>query len=80
MAEKFSELEGMTREELVDRYDRMSTNVSLGLDFVRQEIARRDQDAATRLMLSLTNRIWWATAVVTVATLVNVGVFIATVK
>ena len=80
MAQKFAQLEGMTREQLVELYDSMSQNVAIGLDFVRLEIARRDQDAANGRMLLLTNRIWWLTAIVTVATLVNVGVFVASLK
>ncbi len=80
MALKFSELERMTREQLVELYDSMTPNVVTGLDFVRQEIARRDQDATNGRMLSLTHRIWWLTAVVTGATLVNVGVFIASLR
>lgn len=80
MAQKFAQLEGMTRVQLVELYDSITPNVVIGLDFVRQEIARRDQDAANERMLTLTNRIWWLTAIVTVATLVNVGIFIASLK
>ena len=76
MAFKFADLEQMSRDDLVALYDKETANVVTGLDFIRSEIFRRDTAEANKVMLALTKKIAWLTAVVTVLTIVNVVVLV----
>jgi hypothetical protein len=72
----YHELQKLTREQLVAMYDEMalsSPGIHIGLDFVKHEIWRRDQEAQTRTMLRLT----WVITVLTAANVVAVLVALA---
>ncbi len=78
MPTRFAELQAMSREKLVDLYDSNAPDVRLGLNFIREEIFRREAEESTARMLAMTRNIWWCTGIVTVATLVNTALFLLT--
>lgn len=71
-AKKFAELKAMSLEELISQYDRDTPHVVLGLNFIREEIARREAEAQTERMLNLTRHVRDMTVTITVMTLVVV--------
>ena len=71
-ATTLSELRALSREELVQLYDQTSTNVVVGLDFLREEIARREVDAQTAEIVKMTRHMRNLTYVITALTLLNV--------
>lgn len=71
-AKKFDELSRMSREDLVDYYDATTPSVVVGLDFIRQEIARRDAQAANEAMMAMTRQMRNMTGAITLLTIVNV--------
>lgn len=70
MAKSYRELRATSIERLIDDYDRIATNTNVGLDFIRQEIARREQAKETRTIVRLT----WVITFLTLANAVLVGV------
>lgn len=74
MASKYSALRTMSDEELITEYDATAPVTQLGLNFIREELARREQDRQTRQLVTLTVVMTVLTAVVTLATIVNVWV------
>ena len=72
MASFFAELRKLTDDELIKRYDEQAKKTSVGTNYYRDELNRRSQDRQTKAMIKLTKWIGFMTAVVTVATVVNV--------
>ena len=72
----YAKLRQLRDDEIVTIYDKEAEHVgSYSLRFWRDEIFRREQTHQTDAMLGLTKWITAMTAVVTVATVVNVVVF-----
>lgn len=72
MAESYAKLRNMSLEKLIEEHDKAAPSQDMGVNHYLQEIARRDQDKQTKALLRYT---WWIiamTAVMTVATMVNV--------
>jgi hypothetical protein len=67
-----AELRGISDEELVARHDQVATHLDPSVNYYLAELARRDQDRQTQAMLGYTRWITVMTAVMTVATIVNV--------
>lgn len=63
-APTLAEMEQMSEEELRAKHDAIATGTHVGLTWYRDEIDRRRADR-------LSNRIWWLTFVVGLATLVQ---------
>ena len=61
---KFSELKAMTEDEIERLYDQVSVQTVVGLDFLLNELLRRNGDRKTNAMLEYTRRIWVMTAIV----------------
>ncbi len=76
MAETISELRTLSDDELIRRHDDHAPNVQVATGHYFQELYRRDQKRGTEAMLSYTRRITWMTLAITVATLINIGVFV----
>jgi hypothetical protein len=74
MAEPLRELRALPDDELVRRHDHAAATTVVGVDYYLAELARRDQDRQTQAMVRYTLWIAVMTAVVTVATIVNVVV------
>ena len=56
MAQPIQELKSMTDEELHRLYDKTAPNVSLGLQFYRDEIAHRENAEQTQTIVAMTER------------------------
>jgi len=75
MAQTYQGLSEMTDAALVHVFDASRTpTTEVVLTFIRQELALRAQARQTDQMLRLTRQIRWMTAIVTVATIVNVAI------
>ena len=81
MAHNLSELRGMNIDDLIKLHDFEAKQTGTDVKYYLAEIARRDQDRQTEVMLSYTKtmltytrRALWLTVVVTIATIVNVVV------
>jgi hypothetical protein len=72
IAQTYQELRKLNRDELIVRYDALAANTVVGLDFYREEIARRTHDEQTAEMLSLTRAVWRLTWLITILTIANV--------
>lgn len=76
MAMSYSELSRLSKDELIELYDQIAPNTVVGLDFVKQEIWRRDSDRLSGSMEKMTSRIQWLTIVITILTAINVVAFV----
>ena len=74
MAESLAELRALSDDEVVERYDKQARTTVVGLNFWMEELNRRYQQRQTDSMLRLTKWITLMTVIVTIATLVNVGI------
>lgn len=72
----YAELRGLTMDQLVELYDQNTEHVIIGLDYLRQELALREQEAQTGTIVRLTWAIAAMTLVVTVATIANLWFFV----
>ncbi len=72
MAETYEQLRDLTREQLVKEYDKIAKNTQIGLNFLREEIARRDAEEQTAQMLTMTRQMRTLTVVIAVLTVINV--------
>ena len=69
---KHDELESLTDQDLVDRYNAAAKNTVVGTEFYREEITRRQNQAQTEKVLSLTKNMHHMTIAITLLTIVNV--------
>jgi hypothetical protein len=79
----YAGLRAMTVSDLKKEYDRRAYMVNVGIDFLVAEIARRETESQTALMLKITKTVRDLTWVITWLTIVNVvvavvGVVLAT--
>ena len=81
MAEQLRELRSLSDDEIIERHDAQAGAVGVATDHYLQELARRDQDRQTSLMLDytkqmakMTRAILWLTIVITILTVVNVAI------
>lgn len=78
MAESYEGLRKLTKEQLVERYDKQAKSTVVGLDFIREEIVRRDAEEQTAQMLLMTSQMRTMTVVIMLLTVVNViAVFVS---
>lgn len=76
MAETISELRALSDEDLIERHDRHAPNIQVATGHYLQELYRRDQIRLEKVMLTYTRLITAMTAVITVATIINVALFV----
>ena len=72
----YRELRELSDDEVVDMYDAEAERVGISLNFLRDELLRREQANQAAAIAQLT---WWITlmtVVVTVATVVNVVIVV----
>ena len=74
MALSLSDLRNLTDDELAKSHDGQAKTTVVGTQYYQDELNRRSQDRQTKAMLRLTRWVTGMTAVVTIATTVNVGV------
>ncbi len=75
---KHGELEALTDEDLIDRYNSAANNVVVGTGFWREEITRRQNAALTKKILSLTKDMRFMTIAITFLTIINVFLVVCT--
>lgn len=69
---KFAELEALSDEDLVARYDAAATNTVVGTGFYRDELFRRAQDRQAAAMVRFSEQVRNMTTVILGLTVVNV--------
>jgi len=72
MAESYGTLRKMSDEHLIAKYDSVAQATQVGLNFIRDELARRDALRTQEQMVSLARQMRNLTIVIGVLTLVNV--------
>ena len=72
MIPKHDELEALTEEELVRRYNAAAYNTVVGTGFYRDEIVRRQNARQTDEMLKINRNVHHMTIAIRVLTVVNV--------
>ena len=71
-------LSTMSDEEVAERYDLSARQTGAGgVNFWREELARRDQAKHERVILGLTKRMYWLAVVSVLASLVSLGALVA---
>lgn len=73
---KLDELRKLSAQDVIERYDSLAPNTRVGTDFWIAELNRRYLERKTNTMVTLTKWIMGFTAIVTIATLVNVAVIV----
>jgi len=73
------ELERLSDEELIGRYNAHATHTVVGTGFYREELARRKQERQNERVLALTKTIRNLTVIITVLTIFNVVMVAVTV-
>ena len=72
MAMTYTEMSNLSREDLITLYDQRAQHTRVSLDFIKQEIWRRDSEQLNRNMECLTRRIHRLTIIITILTAINV--------
>ena len=73
MADTYAEISRLSKEDLIALYDQKAQSTQVGLEFVKQEIWRRDSDRLNRNIERMTYRIHWLTIIMTILTVINVA-------
>jgi len=77
MTRSIRELRDASNKELIQEHDEIATHTVAGVDYYLNELARRQSASQQATMIRLTYAIAAMTLVVTIATIVNLVVFIA---
>ncbi len=70
-ATSFAELRQKDTGKLIREYDDIAKHTTLGLNFYRDELARRDAELQAHRIEDLTTRLWWLTVVIAILTAVS---------
>lgn len=70
MAEAYDTLKSTSKDALVARYNEIAKSTALGLQFYREELARREADEQNQRMLEFTRQMRNMTIAITVMTFV----------
>jgi hypothetical protein len=68
----FSELQKLSDEKIIERYDQAAERTVVGTEFYLRELSRRDTRRQSATLLKFTQQIRTLTIVVALLTLVNV--------
>jgi len=77
MSRSIAELRNVSDDELIRNHDKLARNTSIGVNYYLIELARRESAPQQATMIRLTYAIAAMILVVTIATIVNLIVFIA---
>lgn len=72
MSYTYIELRSLDDEKLIAEHDRHAKNTCVGVNYYLEELSRRDSERVNKSMLKCTRWITAMTAVVLIATIVNV--------
>ena len=67
----YSELRKLPEAELIKKYDETAPSTQIGLNFLREELARREAERQQEGMSRMTRQMRDMTIVITVLTIVN---------
>ena len=70
--ETYENLKKISAEELKQKYDELSSSTQVGLNFYREEIARRESEKMNSEMVNMTSQMRNMTIAISIMTLVNV--------
>jgi hypothetical protein len=73
IATTYAELRRLSDGDLVKQYDDTAQTTQIGLDFLRQELARREAEQQQEAVFRLTKQMRDMTVVITVLTILNVA-------
>lgn len=76
MSYSYRSLQRMTEDELINEHDKHAKSTVVGISYYLDELARRESGKVNKTMLLCTKWITAMTAVMLLATLVNVAVAI----
>jgi hypothetical protein len=68
MIARYEALKDITTEQLVQEYDIIASNTVPSLNYYREELWRREQDAQTAVMLAFTRQVRDMTIAITIMT------------
>lgn len=71
-ATTYAELRDTPIDDLVRLYDETAQHTEIGLNFLREEIARRDAERETRIIVAMTKQMRSLTIFIAVLTAMNV--------
>ncbi len=74
MSRSYKELQKVTDEELIREYDEHAKHTVVGISYYADELSRREIEKSNRIMVNCTIAITVMTAVMLLATIVNVFV------
>lgn len=72
IANTYGDLRKLSDAELIRQYDETAQSTQVGLNFLRDELARREAERQQEVMLRFTKQMRDMTIVITVLTAVNV--------
>jgi hypothetical protein len=72
MAKSFQKLRELSNEELINQYDQKAVSTSIGLNFLANEIQRRENKETNKEIVRLTALMKNLTIAITFLTIVNV--------
>ena len=72
MSLKLKELRALSDEEIVERYDQTASHTAVGLNYYGNELNRRSNEKTSKTMVRCTIWITVMTAIILIATMVNV--------
>jgi hypothetical protein len=70
--ETYEELKLLSIDDLKQKYDKLSSSTCVGLNFYREEIARRESEKLNSDMVKMTSQMRNMTIAISIMTLVNV--------
>jgi len=70
--ETYDDMNKLSLEQLKEKYDQQAKSTSVGLDFYREEIARRETEVMNKEMHSMTKHMRNMTIAISIMTFVNV--------
>lgn len=72
MSRSYKELQKVSDEELIKEYDEQAKYTAVGINYYADELSRREIEKSNRIMVNCTIAITVMTAVMLIATIVNV--------
>ncbi|EOX1767270.1 hypothetical protein ACPDME_003489 [Vibrio cholerae] len=72
MIPTYEELKGLSREEIIERYNQIGKHTVVGTQFYLDELIRRQNEEQTNAMLKINKRMQYMTVLITILTIANV--------
>jgi len=72
MTHSYAQLAALSKDQLIQEYDRVAGHTEPGLSFIREELWRRDIKEQNERLERMTKHIRLMTAAITILTIINV--------